>query len=35
MEIGTPKWGNRWNVRRISYIQLEAELTKVYDDGKQ
>lgn len=28
MSIGIPAWGNKWNVRRLSYTQLEAELTK-------
>lgn len=28
MTIGSPKWGNKWNIKRISYTQLEAELTK-------
>jgi deoxycytidylate deaminase len=26
MKIGSPKWGSPWHGRRISYIQLEAEL---------
>lgn len=34
MEIGTPTWGNKWNVKKISYIQLEAELTKGEEDVK-
>lgn len=32
MEIGTPAWGNKWKAKRISYVQLEAELTKVKAD---
>lgn len=28
MTIGAPEWGNKWNIKRVSYIQLEADLTK-------
>lgn len=28
MKIGSPEWGNKWNIKRVSYTQLEAELTK-------
>ena len=28
MNIGDPKWGNKWSIKRVSYTQLEAELTK-------
>ncbi|MGD0669523.1 MAG: anti-phage dCTP deaminase [Bryobacteraceae bacterium] len=28
MEFGSPDWGTQWDVRRISYVQLEAQLAK-------
>jgi len=28
MELGSPDWGTQWDVRRISYVQLEAQLAK-------
>lgn len=28
MDIGVPQWGNKWKIKRVSYTQLEAELTK-------
>jgi tRNA(Arg) A34 adenosine deaminase TadA len=31
-EIGSPVWGNKWGIPRISYVQLEAQLTKVIKD---
>lgn len=27
-KMGSPAWGNKWHVKRVSYTQLEAELTK-------
>lgn len=33
MDIGEPKWGSKWSVKRLSYTQLEAELTKVETNG--
>lgn len=26
--IGSPEWGNKWHVKRLSYTEIEAELTK-------
>ncbi|VAW63712.1 deoxycytidylate deaminase-related protein, partial [hydrothermal vent metagenome] len=28
MKIGMPLWGNKWNIKKVSYMQLEADLTK-------
>jgi hypothetical protein len=28
MKIGVPEWGQPWSLRRNSYIQLEADLSK-------
>ncbi len=27
-KIGTPAWGSKWHVKRVSYTQLEAKLTR-------
>jgi len=32
IKIGDPTWGNKWNIMKISYTQLEAELTKVVNN---
>jgi deoxycytidylate deaminase len=32
MKIGIPDWGQPWSLRKNSYIELEAELSKLGDD---
>lgn len=34
LEIGSPEWGSAWNIGRISYVQLEAELSKWEEQGQ-
>jgi tRNA(Arg) A34 adenosine deaminase TadA len=34
VKFGSPAWGTQWDVRRISYVQLEAELAKDATNGK-
>jgi deoxycytidylate deaminase len=29
MKIGDPDWGSPWHIKRISYVEIEAELSKV------
>lgn len=33
-EMGTPAWGNKWHVKKVSYTQLEAELTREVEHEK-
>ena len=32
MQIGSPEWGQPWSLRQDSYIELEAELSKLGDE---
>jgi deoxycytidylate deaminase len=32
MKIGVPEWGQPWSLRKNSYIELEAELSKLGDE---
>ena len=32
MRIGLPEWGQPWSLRQASYIELEAELSKLGDE---
>lgn len=32
MKVGAPEWGQPWSLRKVSYIELEAELSKIGDE---
>lgn len=32
LEIGSPVWGDKWAIQKISYVQLEAQLTKAKEN---